>query len=171
MSLIRSSTSQNRGPRLTAHSSAAVNAYGSQPGVHGSAESLRVSRSRGGAEPGQGNRSSSCGAPASAPVWQYRPLLPANRVSALTASAERISKSEIFGSSDGFRADARLVNTHPRLAETSETPFFWVCSTNRFAFGAAQDPFRASTPMVNAHARLAETPETLFFDFAQRPGL
>jgi len=63
-----------------------------------------------------------------AAVCQYGPFSPANAGSLLTRSAEIISKSEISGSSNEFRASTHLVNYGPRLAEISETPFFGFCS-------------------------------------------
>ena len=59
-----------------------------------------------------------------APGGKFGAFLPANRVFVLTRVPREFRSGNLFGSSDGFRSDARLVNTHPRLAETSETPCF-----------------------------------------------
>jgi hypothetical protein len=64
-----------------------------------------------------------------APGGKFGAFLPANRVFVLTRVQREFRSAKQFGSTDGFRADAPMVNAHPRLAETSETPFFWFCST------------------------------------------
>ena len=60
-----------------------------------------------------------------------------------------------------------MVSAHPRLAETSETPFFWVCSTNRFAPAQPQIPAPAfgifqAIPAQTSGRRFRRTSPSMF---------